>query len=69
MKRGIEAMGLTRTARSLLKLNQVDGFDCQGCAWPNPDPDHRHTAEFRENGTKAVAQEAHWGATARPASR
>ncbi len=58
MKRGVEAMGLTRTARSLLKLNQVDGFDCQGCAWPDPDPDHRHTAEFCENGAKAVAEEA-----------
>ena len=58
MKRGVEAMGVTRTARSLLKLNQVDGFDCQGCAWPDPDPDHRHTAEFCENGAKAVAEEA-----------
>ena len=28
------------------------------CAWPDPDPDHRHTAEFCENGAKAVAEEA-----------
>ena len=40
------------------KLNQADGFDCQGCAWPDPAPGHRHTAEFCENGAKAVAEEA-----------
>jgi molybdopterin-dependent oxidoreductase alpha subunit len=58
MKRTIESMGVTRTARSLLRLNQVDGFDCQGCAWPDPAPGHRHVAEFCENGAKAVAEEA-----------
>jgi len=58
MKRALEQMGVTRTARTLLKLNQTDGFDCQGCAWPDPDPSHRHTAEFCENGAKAVAEEA-----------
>jgi len=58
MKRAVGAMGLTRTARTLLRLNQTDGFDCQGCAWPDPDPEHRHTAEFCENGAKAVAEEA-----------
>ncbi|QZY29515.1 FdhF/YdeP family oxidoreductase [Nocardioides coralli] len=58
MKRAIEQMGVARTARTLLKLNQVDGFDCQGCAWPDPDAGHRHTAEFCENGAKAVTEEA-----------
>jgi formate dehydrogenase major subunit len=58
MKRSLEQMGPTRTARTLLKLNQADGFDCMSCAWPDPDPDHRHTAEFCENGAKAVAEEA-----------
>ena len=28
------------------------------CAWPDPDPEHRHKAEFCENGAKAVAEEA-----------
>jgi molybdopterin-dependent oxidoreductase alpha subunit len=56
MKRAVEQMGVRRTAQTLLKLNQVDGFDCQGCAWP--DPEHRHTAEFCENGAKAVTEEA-----------
>ncbi len=58
MKRAVEEMGPVRTARTLLRLNQVDGFDCQGCAWPDPAPGHRHTAEFCENGVKAVAEEA-----------
>ena len=58
LKRAVQQMGPGRAARSLLKLNQTDGFDCQGCAWPDPDPAHRHTAEFCENGAKAVAEEA-----------
>ncbi|MBC3989020.1 FdhF/YdeP family oxidoreductase [Streptomyces sp. AC563] len=49
-------MGVRRTALTLLKVNQKDGFDCPGCAWP--EPDKRHTAEFCENGAKAVAEEA-----------
>jgi molybdopterin-dependent oxidoreductase alpha subunit len=56
MKRAVEQMGVRRAAQTLLRLNQVDGFDCQGCAWP--DPEHRHTAEFCENGAKAVTEEA-----------
>ncbi|WP_395360066.1 FdhF/YdeP family oxidoreductase [Streptomyces sp. YH02] len=51
-----EQMGLRRTARTLLKVNQKDGFDCPGCAWP--EEDKRHVAEFCENGAKAVAEEA-----------
>ncbi|MEV5282784.1 FdhF/YdeP family oxidoreductase [Streptomyces sp. NPDC051994] len=51
-----EQMGLRRTAQTLLKVNQKDGFDCPGCAWP--EGDKRHTAEFCENGAKAVAEEA-----------
>ncbi|MGW0993767.1 FdhF/YdeP family oxidoreductase [Streptomyces sp. NPDC002520] len=51
-----QQMGLRRTMLTLLSVNQKDGFDCPGCAWP--EPDHRHTAEFCENGAKAVAEEA-----------
>jgi molybdopterin-dependent oxidoreductase alpha subunit len=54
---GIRDMGLKRTVQTLLKINQKDGFDCPSCAWPDPD-DHRKTAEFCENGAKAVASEA-----------
>ena len=58
MKRSLDHMGVRRTAQTLLKLNQAEGFDCMSCAWPDPDPGHRHTAEFCENGAKAVAEEA-----------
>ncbi|MEU0253183.1 FdhF/YdeP family oxidoreductase [Streptomyces sp. NPDC006184] len=51
-----QQMGVRRTALTLLRVNQKDGFDCPGCAWP--EPDHRHAAEFCENGAKAVAEEA-----------
>ena len=49
-------MGVRRTALTLTRVNQKHGFDCPGCAWP--DPDHRSAAEFCENGAKAVAEEA-----------
>ena len=50
-------MGVTRGFRTLLKLNQKTGFDCPGCAWPEPDGERSH-AEFCENGAKHVADEA-----------
>ena len=50
-------MGVTRGVRTLLKLNQQRGFDCPGCAWPEPDGERSH-AEFCENGAKHVADEA-----------
>ncbi|HUF17340.1 MAG TPA: FdhF/YdeP family oxidoreductase [Thermoanaerobaculia bacterium] len=56
LKHGWEEMGIVRGTRALLRVNQIDGFDCQSCAWPNPE--ERHTAEFCENGAKAVAEEA-----------
>ena len=49
-------MGVKRTVLTLTQVNQKEGFDCPGCAWP--DPSHRHVAEFCENGAKAVAEEA-----------
>ncbi|WP_404350854.1 FdhF/YdeP family oxidoreductase [Phycicoccus jejuensis] len=58
MNRGIGQMGPVRTLNTLRRLNQADGFDCMGCAWPDPDPEHRSFAEFCENGAKAVAEEA-----------
>ena len=57
LDRGIAQAGLARTARSLLRLNQRDGTDCPGCAWPESQG-HRKTAEFCENGAKAVAEES-----------
>ena len=44
---------------SLLKnINQINGFDCPGCAWPDPDEKRAFLAEYCENGAKAVAEEA-----------
>jgi molybdopterin-dependent oxidoreductase alpha subunit len=37
-------------------MNQPHGFDCPGCAWP--DPKHTSSFEFCENGAKAVSWEA-----------
>ena len=51
-----EQMGARRSLLTLLRVNQKEGFDCPGCAWP--EPEHRHKAEFCENGAKAVAEEA-----------
>ncbi|NLP82892.1 FdhF/YdeP family oxidoreductase [Microbacterium sp. CFH 90308] len=51
-----EQMGIARSVQTLLRVNQKDGFDCPGCAWP--EEDKRHIAEFCENGAKAVAEEA-----------
>ena len=48
--------GFARGTKALLKVNQPVGFDCPGCAWP--DPDHKTTFEFCENGAKAVTEEA-----------
>ena len=47
---------------TLLKANQPHGFDCPGCAWP--DPNHTSAFEFCENGAKAIA----WESTAKRAT-
>ncbi|CNE58462.1 putative oxidoreductase [Yersinia nurmii] len=41
--------------RNLLRVNQVKGFDCPGCAWGD---DNHSTFSFCENGAKAVSWEA-----------
>jgi len=43
-------------AKALLSMNQPDGFDCPGCAWPDPKQTSRF--EFCENGAKALAWES-----------
>ncbi len=53
----VKQMGVARTVTSLLDLNQTAGFDCPGCAWPDPEGE-RSRFEFCENGAKAVAEEA-----------
>ncbi|GAC1336714.1 MAG: FdhF/YdeP family oxidoreductase [Myxococcales bacterium] len=56
LKHALGEAGLVRGTRLLLQINQTDGFDCPGCAWPDPDH-HRSVTEFCENGAKAVAEE------------
>lgn len=55
-KRGVEQAGPARTIRSMFRINQNEGFDCPGCAWPEPQG-RRSPAEFCENGAKAFAEE------------
>ena len=50
-------MGVVRGTRTLLQLNQKNGIDCPGCAWPEPDGKRSHF-EFCEEGAKHVADEA-----------
>ncbi|HSI02940.1 MAG TPA: FdhF/YdeP family oxidoreductase [Myxococcota bacterium] len=52
----VRESGLIRGSAQLLAVNQKSGFDCPGCAWPDPD-DRREITEFCENGAKAVAEE------------
>lgn len=56
MRHAVKHMGVRRSL-TLLGTNQMQGFDCPGCAWPEPDHD-RSSFEFCENGAKAVASEA-----------
>jgi len=49
-------MSVKQDVIALFKVNQPEGFDCPGCAWP--DPQHRSSFEFCENGAKAVSWEA-----------
>jgi len=56
LQHALGEMGLLRATRALVRVNQTDGFDCPGCAWP--EGEQRARAEFCENGAKAVAEEA-----------
>ncbi len=50
-------LGVLRGTRTLLQLNQKQGIDCPGCAWPEPDGERSHF-EFCEEGAKHVGDEA-----------
>lgn len=52
-----EETGVISGLTILNKLNQKEGFDCPGCAWPDPDRRSR-LGEYCENGVKAIAEEA-----------
>jgi molybdopterin-dependent oxidoreductase alpha subunit len=58
MDHAIKQMGPVRALATLAKMNQKDGFDCPGCAWPDPDDKRSLLGEYCENGAKALAEEA-----------
>lgn len=55
---GVTQMGVRRSALTLARVNQPNGFDCPGCAWAEPGAGERSHLELCENGAKAVAAEA-----------
>lgn len=57
-KHMLAEMGPARAWKALAELNQKDGYDCPGCAWPDPDGHRSAIAEYCENGAKAIAEEA-----------
>jgi len=57
IQHALNEMGVGRSFKTLAHLNQVDGIDCPGCAWPDPEKRSK-LGEFCENGVKAIAEEA-----------
>lgn len=55
LKRTVSAEGAVGALKTLAKINQVGGFDCPGCAWP--ERADRNRAEFCESGANAIAEE------------
>jgi molybdopterin-dependent oxidoreductase alpha subunit len=51
-------MSARQALKTMFKVNQKGGFDCPGCAWPDPDDDRSKIGEYCENGIKAIAEEA-----------
>ena len=56
LRHSVSKMGILGSLSNLSRVNKFDGFDCPGCAWPDPDQ-KRTFAEFCENGAKAIADE------------
>jgi hypothetical protein len=50
-------VGIRRSRKIIAHLNQEGGFQCPGCAWPNPDKNRSHF-EFCESGAKNLSAEA-----------
>jgi molybdopterin-dependent oxidoreductase alpha subunit len=52
LKHASQRTGLLRGSNALMHMNKPDGFDCPGCAWP--EPKDRSAFEFCENGAKTL---------------
>lgn len=50
--------GIYEGVKRLNQMNQKGGWDCAGCAWPDPDGNRSSLGEYCENGAKALAEEA-----------
>ena len=51
-------LGILHGIKVLKRMNQKGGFDCPGCAWPDPDGKRSKLGECCENGVKAIVAEA-----------
>ncbi len=58
MKHVYNELNLKSCTKTLFTVNQMKGFDCPGCAWPDPDDKRSGLGEFCENGVKAISEEA-----------
>ncbi len=57
LQHAFKEMGVVKSFEGLNQMNQKEGFDCPGCAWPDPDTPSK-LGEYCENGAKALAEEA-----------
>ncbi|MEM1134706.1 MAG: FdhF/YdeP family oxidoreductase [Bacteroidota bacterium] len=57
LSHAFKEMGVVKSLTTLSKINQKEGFDCPGCAWPDPEKRSK-LGEYCENGAKALAEEA-----------
>ena len=53
-----KSMAMSSAMKTMFRVNQKGGFDCPGCAWPDPDDDRSPLGEYCENGIKAISEEA-----------
>ena len=58
VKHVLNEMTVGNCVKTLFAVNQLDGFDCPGCAWPDPSDHRSGMGEYCENGAKAIAEEA-----------
>jgi len=56
VQHAMKEMGVAKSFQALSKMNQKEGFDCPGCAWPDPEKPSK-LGEYCENGVKALAEE------------
>lgn len=57
LQHSFKEMGALEALSTLSAMNQKEGFDCPGCAWPDPEEPSK-LGEYCENGAKALAEEA-----------